>query len=85
MLYFSADERARFGRLLTEFAASREIFWIANEHHSIVTSVGFTAPIAERSDAAGLPLVMSHLHRKRRDDAVLGSVGPHGRWLDWYA
>ena len=45
LLYFSADERARFGRLLTEFAASREVFWIANEHHSIVANIGFTAPI----------------------------------------
>ncbi len=85
LLYFSADERARFGRLLTEFAASREMFWIANELHSIVASIGFTAPMNVNNASAALPLVMSRFNRSERDDIVLGSVGPHGRWLDWYA
>ena len=64
LLYFSADERARFGRLLSEFAASREVFWIANEHHSIVGEHRLHGADRTCNDAsAALPLVMSRLNR----------------------
>jgi len=83
MLYFSAEERARFAELLTEFAEAREVFWIANELPSILTQAGFTAPITQRDDAA-LPLAMSRFIDGGRDDCVLANVGPHARWLDWF-
>ncbi len=82
--YFSTDECVRYGRRLAELASARELIWIANEHPMFLASAGFTAPIEKSRERAALPLVMSHFVDGRRDDRVLGAVGPHARWLEWF-
>jgi hypothetical protein len=84
MLYFSAEERARYAQLLIDLSAAREVFWIANEHPALLSSAGFVAPM-ELSTDGSLPLVMSRIFRGRRDDRVLAIVGAHARWIEWRA
>jgi hypothetical protein len=85
MLYFSRDEQARYARLLANIGATRELFWVANEHPRLLRAVGFDAPLDPSADPTGLPLAMTHFRAGRRRDDVLAWVGPHGRWLDWRA
>jgi hypothetical protein len=84
MLYFSAEERARYAQLLLDLSAVREVFWIANEHPALLSSAGFAAPMETSTDGS-LPLVMSRLFQGRRDDRVLAIVGAHARWVEWRA
>ena len=97
MLYMSRDERARYVALLAHAGATRDVLWIANEHPVFLREAGFAlreagfalrepgfaAPLESERDPAELPVVMTHWHHGRRDDLVLGWVGPHARWLDW--
>ena len=84
LLYFSATERAAYGRVLREAAAQRELFWVANEHPRLLRQAGFERPIAVSNDPAALPLAITHFHDGKRDELVVAEVGPHGRWLDWF-
>ena len=83
MLYMSRDERARYVALLADAGATRDVLWIANEHPLFLREAGFAAPLGAERDPAELPVVLTHWRAGRRDERVLGWVGPHARWLDW--
>jgi hypothetical protein len=84
LVYFSAAERAAYGRALRAAGARRELVWIANEHPLVLRQAGFERAIAASSDAAALPLAITHFHDDTRDEFVVADVGPHGRWLNWF-
>jgi hypothetical protein len=85
LVYFSEAERRAYGRALRDAGARRELVWIANEHPALLQQAGFARSIEASSDAAALPLAITHFRDGTRDERVVAQVGPHGRWLDWFA
>ena len=64
MLYFSRDERVRYGAQLAALGATRDLVWIANELPVILESGGFTAPTTVQD--GGLPLVLRYCSQRPR-------------------
>jgi hypothetical protein len=85
MVYFSKDECVEYGRVLRHAATTRELVWIANEHPAFLRRGGFARRIDPPSDPASLPLAITHYRDGERDEYVVADVGPHGRWLNWFA
>jgi hypothetical protein len=83
--YFSAEQRAGFGRALAAAAESRPVAWISAESHGVVDLIPSDgAPLDEnRVEWSVLGLVT--FRDGRADPELLGYVHPHGRGLDWRA
>jgi len=80
LAYLHRDERARFGELVAEAGAAREVWWVCGEGPHILAGLFPEAAIAGPDD--GYALVVA---RAGRDARWVGQAAYHGRWLRWHA
>jgi hypothetical protein len=83
LAYLSPPQRRHFVEILSEFAARREVVWVACEGPGVVDLAETGALPDHGSDASIMTVV--EFDGVGPTPTLLGFVHPHGRWIDWRA
>lgn len=70
---FSSEARKRFGALLEDVGARRDLYWLSSEYH----------PSGNGDIRSTLTLVT--FESGKREEQALAYCDHHGRWLEWLA